>query len=199
MGPDFVLRGRTRRIAQAVADAMAPRWAEFEVDLSDEVLEEVERMIRAYPIAIQLAVLGSLYGIEFLSPLFGPGIKPLSACDRATVLQRMESIANHRVPQVRMLVMLLKVMVSFSAYSRPEVEGFLGYRRQAWRTARQAFRERLLAADPAELPPVPTPLADGRVVSPADYLRFFLPERAARPAAVAQGVATAATDAKEAG
>jgi hypothetical protein len=176
MGPDFVLRGRARRIARAVVEAMGPRWPDADLDIEAEVLEEVERMIRAYPPAIQLAVMVSLFGIEFLSPLFAlrTGLKPLSAVDRAAAIQRLEAIADHPIAQIRMLVMLLKIMVSFSAYSRPEVEAFLGYRRRAWRAARQAFRDRLLAADPAVLPPVPTPLADGRVVSPAEYLQFVL-------------------------
>ncbi|MEZ4474647.1 MAG: hypothetical protein R3F60_28450 [bacterium] len=173
MGPEFVFRGYTRRIARAVVDAMVPRWPEFELDLTDGVLDEVERTLRAYPPAIQLAVLGSLYGIEVLSPFFGPGLKPLSFTDRHVAIQRMEAIANHPVPQVRMLVMLLKVMISFAAYSRPDVEAFLGYRRREWRETRQALRARLLAADPAKLPAVPAPLADGRVVTPADFLSFL--------------------------
>ena len=42
MGPDFVLRGRARRIARAVVDAMGPRWPDADLDIQDEVLEEVE-------------------------------------------------------------------------------------------------------------------------------------------------------------
>ena len=173
MGPEFVLRGYPRRIARAVVDAMVPRWPEFDVDLTDDVLADVERTLRGYPPIIQVAILGSLFGLEFLSPLFGPGLKPLSRSERHIAIARLETIANHPIPQIRMLVMLLQVTISFAAYSRPDVEAFLGYRRREWRETRQALRARLLAADPAKLPAVPAPLADGRVVTPAEFLSFL--------------------------
>lgn len=169
-GSDFRFSGRRRRIATAIVDAMVPRWPEFDHDLVEPVLARVEEMARAYPVGLQAGMMAALYALEFLSPLAGGGLAPLSRCDRATVTQRLERMADHRLPQVRQGVLLFKILISMSAYSQPEVEAFLGYRRREWRDARKAFRERLLQADPATLPA--TPAALGSVISPADYLAF---------------------------
>lgn len=169
-GADFRLTGRRRRIARVIVDAMVPRWPEFDHDLVDPVLDSVEEMVRAYPPALQAGLIAALYALEVLSPLAGGGLKPLSRCDRATVTHRLEAFADHRLPQVRQGVLLFKILISMSAYSRPEVEAFLGYRRREWRDARKRFRASLLQQDPGVLPATPAPL--GAVISPADYLAF---------------------------
>lgn len=173
IGPNFTLRGRRRRIARAIVDAMVPRWPEFPHDLTEPVLASLEAMIQAYPPALQAGFTAALFGLEYLSPAAGGGLRPLSRCDRATRLARLEALADHRLPQVRQGVLLFKILISMSAYSRPEVEAFLGYRRREWRDARRKFRDALVAEDPAQLPA--TPAALGAVVSPADYLAFAPP------------------------
>lgn len=173
MSSNFAFRGYTRRVARAVVDAMVPRWADFEADLTDDVLDQVEDFTRNYPPVIRLGVVAMLYGLEFSGPLVLDGLKPTSMLDREAAIARLEKVADHRIPQVRMMVMLPKIMVSFSAYSRPEVETFLGAPRRAWRANRKAFRDRLVqidarrGADPA----TPEPLVDAGV-RPEDYLRF---------------------------
>lgn len=170
IGRDFRLTGRRRAIARTIVDAMVPRWPEFPHDLTEPVLASLEDMVRAYPPGLQAGFTAALLGLEFLSPLMGGGLRPLSRCDRKTVRARLEALADHRLPQVRQGVLLFKILISMSAYSRPEVEAFLGYRRREWRDARIRFRMALLANDPVDLPA--TPAALGSVVSPADYLKF---------------------------
>lgn len=170
IGPNFTLRGRRRRIARAIVDAMVPRWPEFPHDLTEPVLDSLESMVQAYPPGIQAGFSAALFALEYLSPAMGGGLRPLSRCDRATALARLEKLADHKVPQVRQGVLLFKILISMSAYSRPEVEAFLGYRRREWRDARRKFRDSLVAADPTQLPA--TPAALGSVFSPADYLAF---------------------------
>lgn len=170
LGTDFHLTGRRRRIARVIVDAMVPRWPEFTGDLVEPVLESFEDQVRAFPPALQAGLLAALFALEFGSPLAGGGLKPLSRCDRETVTRRLERIADNRLPQVRQLVLLFKILISMAAYSRPEVEAFLGYRRREWRDARKRFRANLLQQDPNDLPATPAPL--GAVISPADYLAF---------------------------
>lgn len=179
MSGNFAFRGYTRRIACAVVEAMAPRWAEFDPDLTDELVDQIEQMVRGYPTFVQVAVLASLYGVEFGGPLtLIGGLSPTSKLDRDEAYRRLNRIADAPIPQVRMLVLLLKIMVSFSAYSRPEVEAFLGVRRRAWRQQRQAFREQLVQLDARRAdPPVPAPLGGEPLVTAAEYLDFDAGER----------------------
>lgn len=170
IGPNFALRGRRREIARAIVDAMVPRWPEFPHDLTEPVLASLEAMVQAYPPALQAGFTAALFGLEFLSPIMGGGLRPLSRCDRQTAHARLEKLADHKLPQVRQGVLLFKILISMSAYSRPEVEAFLGYRRREWRDARRKFRDSLVAGDPLDLPA--TPAALGAFVSPEDYLAF---------------------------
>ncbi len=173
MSSDFSFRGYTRRVARSVVDAMVPRWPELDADLTDAVLEQVEDFARNYPPFIRFGVMVMLYGLEFSGPFVRDGLRPTSFLDREAATRRLEKVADHRIPQIRMMVMLPKIMVSFSAYSRPEVEAFLGADRRAWRANRKAFREVLIQLDErrAADPPVPAPLV-GDAVRPEDYLRF---------------------------
>ncbi len=170
---NFVLRGYTRRVARAVVDTMVPRWPEFDVDMTDDVLAQVEDTIRGYPIGIQMGVLAMLYGVEFGGPLTMSGIKPFSWLTREEAEARLAKVANHKIPQVRMMPMLLKLMVGFAAYSRPDVEEFLGAPRRAWRQDRKSFRQDLVRIDDLEpSPSVPTPLGGEPLATPETYLEF---------------------------
>jgi len=170
---NFVLRGYTRRIARAVVDAMVPRWPELDVDMTDDVLAQVEDTIRGYPIGIQMGVLAMLYGVEFGGPITMSGVKPFSWLTREEAEARLAKVGDHKVPQVRMMPMLLKLMVGFAAYSRPDVEEFLGAPRRAWRKDRQNFREDLVRIDDLEpSPSVPTPLGGEPLATPETYLEF---------------------------
>lgn len=174
MGPDFAFTGYTRRIARSVVDAMVPRWDDFDVELTDEVLEQVEDMVRGYPPGIQLGVLAMLYTLEFGGPILRTGMKPLSWGDAEEVCRRLEKVGDHPVPPLRMMPMLFKIMVSFSAYSRPDVEAHLGLERRRWRKARKSFRDVLVGIDERRrsVPATPQPLVATQTIAPDAYLNF---------------------------
>lgn len=172
MTSDFRFTGYTRRIARKVVEAMEPRWAEFDPQCTGAVLDQVEDMVRNYPPATRLGVVAGLYGVEFAGAPLGFGLRPLSFLSREAATRRLERFGDHPLPQVRMLVMLLKIMTCFSAYSRPEVEAFLGVRRREWRVQRKAFREQLVQLDASRESQPSTPEPLGAPVDPADYLRF---------------------------
>ena len=174
MSSNFVLRGYTRRIAWSVVDAMVPRWPEFDVELTDDVLEQVESMVRSYPAGIRVGVIASLYGVEFAGPILGGGgLKPTSWLPRDEAYRRLDRIANAPIPQVRMLILLFKILISLSAYSREDVEEFLGVPRRAWRADRRRFRSLLVQIDArGSAPPVPEPLGSAGVSTADDYLDF---------------------------
>lgn len=171
---DFVFPGRLRRTARALVAAMVPRWDDFDKDLTDEVLDEVEALVREMPLFNQIGLSLMLTGLEFAGgPLTLDGLRPLSSLEHARVVERIERLADHPVPQVRMLPMLLGTLISFSAYSREDVEQFLGLPRRAWRRDRKALRDRLVQLDagrPAPAPP--TPLGGAPEVTPETYLLF---------------------------
>lgn len=174
MGPDFAFRGYSRRIARAVVDAMVPRWDDFDVELTDDVLEVVEATVRGYPTGVQAGVLAMLYAMEFGGPVLLTGIKPLSWHEREEVYRKLNRIGDHPVAPLRMIPLLFKIMVSFSAYSRPDVEAYLGLERRRWRTARKAFRDALVQIDSRReaAPATPDPLIADDVIGAGDYLRF---------------------------
>ena len=171
---NFAFRGYGRKVARAIVDAMVPRWDDFSADITDEVLEQVEDFARHYPPGIRLGVMAMFMGLELSPVLVGEGLRPLSFRDRESATRVLEKVADHPLPPVRMMVLLPKIMVSFSAYSRPDVEGHLGVRRRAWRENRRRFRAHLVQIDEgrAEQPPAtPAPLCDGAVARDA-YLDF---------------------------
>lgn len=180
MKKDFVLPGRLRRTARTLVDAMVPRWADFDREITDEVLDEVEALIREMPVFNQVGLSLMLAGLEFAGgPLALDGLRPLSTLDRARAVERIERLADHPLPQVRMLPMLLGTLISFSAYSREDVEAFLGLPRRAWRRDRRRLRERLVQLDAGRPAPLtPTPLGGEPEVTPDTYL-LFEHERAA--------------------
>ncbi len=173
MGPDFAFKGYTRRIARAVVDAMVPRWDDFEVELTDDVLAQVEGMVRGYPAGAQLGVVAMLYAMEFGGPALRAGVVPLSWRDREAASQRLERLGDHPLPPLRMIPQLFKIMVSFSAYSRADVEAHLGLERRRWRQTRRAFRDELVRIDEGHrAAPTPEPLVPEGVIAAEDYLRF---------------------------
>lgn len=189
---DFVLPGRLRRTARALVAAMVPRWDDFDKDITDEVLDEVEALMRQMPLFNQVGLSLMLTGLEFAGgPLAFDGLRPLSSLEHDRVVERIERLADHPLPQVRMLPMLLGTLISFSAYSREDVEEFLGLPRRAWRRDRRRLRERLVQldlgkrADGQPAPPTPTPLGGEPLVTPDDYLHFDH-ERAAAGADTAE-------------
>jgi len=183
---DFVFRGRLRRTARALVAVMVPRWPDFDKDITEEVLDEVEALIRQMPVFNQVGISLMLAGLEFAGgPMALDGIRPLSSLDHARAVERIERLADHPLPQVRMLPMLLGTLISFSAYSREDVEQFLGLRRREWRRDRRALRDALVQIDIGKraagqpAPPTPTPLGGEPHVTPDTYL-LFEAERAAR-------------------
>jgi hypothetical protein len=114
-----------------------------------------------------------LYAMEFGGPVLLTGIKPLSWHDREEVYRRLVRIGDHPVAPLRMIPLLWKIMVSFSAYSRPDVEAFLGLERRRWRDTRKAFRDALVQIDEGRAAPAtPDPLIADDVIGADDYLRF---------------------------
>ena len=172
MTSDFQFTGYTRRIARKVVEAMEPQWPEFDPQCTEAVLEQVEDMVRNYPPATRLGVVVGLYGVEFAGAPLGFGLKPLSFLNREAATRRLERFGDHPLPQVRMLVMLLKIMTCFSAYCRPDIEEFLGVRRREWRAQRKVFHEQLVQIDLDRDTLPATPEALGAPVDPSDYLRF---------------------------
>jgi hypothetical protein len=169
---NFAFRGYGRKVARSIVAAMVPRWDDFPVDITDEVLEQVEDFARHYPPAIRLGVMAMFMGLELSPALVGEGLRPLSFRDRESATRVLEKVANSPLPPLRMMVLLPKIMVSFSAYSRPDVEGHLGVRRRAWRENRKRFREHLIQIDEGRAPPpTPEPLCDGAVARES-YLDF---------------------------
>lgn len=176
---DFVFPGRLRRTARTLVAAMVPRWDDFERDITEEVLDEVEGLIRQMPLFNQVGLSLMLTGLEFAGgPLALDGVRPLSSLDHARAVERIERLADHPIPQVRMLPMLLGTLISFSAYSREDVEAHLGLQRRAWRRDRRKLREALVQIDAGKraageaAPPTPTPLGGEPLVTPETYLLF---------------------------
>lgn len=178
---NFVFPGRLRRTARTLVDAMVPRWDDFPKDITDEVLDEVEDLIRQMPPFNQVGLSLMLASLEFASgPLAMDGLKPLSKLDRERAVERLERLADHPVAQVRLLPMLLGTLISFSAWSREDVEDHLGLQRRAWRRDRRKLRDLLVTIDEGiSYGPPPTPLGGDPAVTPDTYL-LFAEERAAQ-------------------
>lgn len=174
MKRDFSFRGRQRRIARALVDAMVPRWPDFERELTDEVLDEIEQLVRHMPVVNQAGIAMMLYALEFAGgPLALDGLRPLTSLDRAAAVERLERIGDHPIAPIRMMPMLLGTLISFSAYSRPDVEEFLGVPRRRWRADRKRLRDALVQLDAMRpAPRTPTPLGGAPLVTSETYLRF---------------------------
>lgn len=171
---NFALKGRRRRAARALIAAMVPRWPDFERELTDEVLDAIETLMRQMPLHNQIAISGILLALEYGSgPATLDGVRPLSSLDLDAAIERLERIGDHPVAPIRMMPMLLGTLISFSAYSRRDVEDFLDLPRRRWRADRRQLRERLVQIDAGRATPrTPTPLGGDPLVTPDDYLRF---------------------------
>lgn len=185
---DFAFRGYTRRVARAVIDAMVPRWPDFERELTEEVLDSIEMLARNFPTFNQVGVLAMFYLLEFGSgPLTLDGIRPLSMIARERAVERLERMGDHPIPILRQPSVLLSTLIGFAAYSRPDVEAFIGLRRRAWRKDRRKLRDLLVQIDAGRTAPAtPEPLGGDPLVTPETYL-LFDSERAARAAAAQAG------------
>ena len=104
----YRLRGYRRRIARAVVDVMVPRWDDFEIDLVDDVLDDVENTIRNYPAAVRFGISLMLLFVEFAGPITFTGLAPLSWLDRRRATMRIEKLSNHRFALVRSMPKFLK-------------------------------------------------------------------------------------------
>ncbi|MCA9537411.1 MAG: hypothetical protein KC620_00905 [Myxococcales bacterium] len=170
---DFVLRGYSRRIARQLVAALVPRWDDFDKDLTDEVLDQVEAQVRGYPPVVRAGLIAVLYGAEFSGPLTRTGLRRTTKLTVEETLERLERLSDHPLPPVRNIPVFLKILVCFAAYSRPDVEAAMGIPRRAWRADRHALREQLVQIDAArEDAPVPEPLGGEPLVTPETYLRF---------------------------
>lgn len=65
MATAFAFHGHTRRIARAVVETMVRRWPDFAQDLTEPVLERLERTLGAQPKAVQALVVAGLWGLEW--------------------------------------------------------------------------------------------------------------------------------------
>ena len=176
---DFRFPGRLRRTARTLVAAVVPRWDDFDKDITEEVLDEVEALIREMPLFNQVGLSLILASLEFAGgPLTFDGLRPLSSLDHERAVERLERLADHPIPQVRMLPMLLGTLISFSAYSREDVETHLGLPRRAWRRDRRRLNRTLVQIDAGHraagrpAPPTPTPLGGEPHVTPDTYLLF---------------------------
>ena len=123
---------------------MVPRWDDFEVDLVDDVLDDVENTIRNYPPAVRFGISLMLLFVEFAGPITFTGLAPLSWLDRRRATMRIEKLSNHRFALVRSMPKFLKILVCFNAYGRQDVEAYLGADRRQWRPERHRFRQSLV-------------------------------------------------------
>ncbi|MEE2756053.1 MAG: hypothetical protein VYA30_05310 [Myxococcota bacterium] len=171
MSSNFRLSGYQRRIARTVVDAMVPRWTNFGRELTPDVLDGVENMIRNYPAFVRFGIRLMLLFVEFGGPLTLTGIVPLSFLSRRKVTIRLERLSNHRFATVRNVPKFLKILVCFNAYSRQDVEAYLGADRRIWRKQRVEFRDRLVQLDESrDRPPTPHALGTYGTVSTESYL-----------------------------
>lgn len=185
---DFVFGGYTRRVARAVIDAMVPRWPDFERELTDEVLDSIETLARSFPTFNQVGVLAMFYLLEFGSgPLTLDGIRPLSRVARERAIERLERMGDHPIPLLRQPSVLLSTLIGFAAYSRPDVEAFMGVPRRAWRRDRRAFRDLLVQIDAGRADPAPPNPLGGAPLATAETYLLFAHERAARAGAAQAG------------
>lgn len=176
--PTFAFRGPTRTIARAVVETMVPRWPDFDEDLTEPVLDRLEKTVGAQPRAVQALVVAGLWGLEISGPVFGHGLGRLSRVDRDERDRRLTRIAQHPFPTFRQGILLYQTLVNLCAYSMPEVEAHLGARRRDWRQDRQALREVLVQLDEsAGAPPPPTALGTQGHLSADRFLEFGAAER----------------------
>ncbi len=196
MSTAFAFTGHTRRIARAVVETMVPRWPDFDDDLTDPVLERLERTLDAQPKAVQALVVAGLWGLEVSGPVFGHGLGRLSAIDRDERDRRLTRIAHHPFPTFRQGILLYQTLINLCAYSMPEVEAHLGARRREWRKDRQALREVLVQLDErATAPQTPTALGAHGHLEPQAYIEFGAAERLREAARATQTPAQASTEA----
>lgn len=180
----FAFTGHTRRIARAVVETMVPRWPDFDEDLTEPVLERLERTLDAQPKAVQALVVAGLWGLEVSGPVFGHGLGRLSAIDRDERDRRLTRIAHHPFPTFRQGILLYQTLINLCAYSMPEVEAHLGARRREWRSDRQALREVLVQLDAAQKPPAtPTALGSHGHLDPVSFIEFGAADRLRRSVA----------------
>lgn len=180
----FAFQGHTRRIARAVVETMVPRWPDFTSDLTEPVLERLERTVGAQPKAVQTLVVAGLWGLEVSGPVFGHGLGRLSTLSRDERDRRLTSIAHHPFPTFRQGILLYQTLINLCAYSMPEVEAHLGLNRREWREGRRQLREVLVQLDEgAPVPATPTALGTHGRLSAEEYLTAGAATRAARPPA----------------
>ena len=171
LSSNYRLSGYQRRIARTVVDAMVPRWRDFERELTPDVLDGVENMIRNYPPFVRFGIKLMLFFVEFGGPLTLTGVIPLSFLNRRKVTLRLERLSNHRFATVRNIPKFLKILVCFNAYSRQDVEVYLGADRRVWRKQRVDFRNQLVQLDGIhETPSTPHSLGTYGTVSKDQYL-----------------------------
>jgi len=146
--------------------------------MAEDVLDGVEDMIRKYPPIVRFGIGMMLLLVELGGPITMTGLVPLSFLSHEAGTRRLEKLANHRFALVRNIPKFLKILVCFNAYSRRDVEQYLGADRRVWRPNRLAFREKLVQLDAARnLPPVPLALGSEGVATPEEYLSRDKPDQ----------------------
>ena len=69
LSSDFRFSGYRRRIARRFVHTVAPRWPNFDTDLTDDVLDGFEHTVRHYPPFVRFGIVMMLFFIEFGGPL----------------------------------------------------------------------------------------------------------------------------------
>ncbi|MEE2787564.1 MAG: hypothetical protein VX589_09510 [Myxococcota bacterium] len=170
---NFRLRGYTRRILAHMVDVVGPTWPDAQFDLKDDILDDLEGLVRGYPPFVRFGICFMLWFVEFGGPITLTGVMPLSFLSRKKSARRLQVLLSHRFPPFRNMAKFLKIVISIAAYGRPEVEAFLGAPRRRWRQTRHAFRDDLLHINEAhQRPPVPQAIGAGERATPATYLNF---------------------------
>ena len=75
---NFRLRGYTRRIMAYLVDVIGPRWTEADFDTKDDVLDDLEGLIRGYPPFVRFGICFMVWFVEFGGPITLTGFVPLS-------------------------------------------------------------------------------------------------------------------------
>ena len=174
--PRFTLRGRTRRIAEALVAAMAPQWPELDGErqrsLERAILADLELLMNHWPWAYRVVAQLGLWGLELGGPLMLAGARPLTWLSPEARVQRLERIEGGRVLLWKDLLQLYTTLIALSAYGQPAVEAHIGVERRRWRVNRAEFRRCLVEEDQhrSATPPTPEALGSEGVAPPDQYL-----------------------------
>lgn len=138
---DFRLSRGQRRTAEALAFVVCPNDL-AELGIVDDVVEEVELMLRSFPGLARFGLVASLVALEWLAVLAPSSLgRPFTRLPRARKERWFARLWSSPLALVRQMVKTLKGLLTMGYYEHPKVKARLAYHPDQW--IAEVARERL--------------------------------------------------------